>query len=399
MSEMNEANTTQNSEFKPPRHWVAPEELEAGYWADAQIMEKRGQEFYDKPVEWLERMDKSPQGEGGMVRREFLTVMGASMAMASLSCARRPVHKIIPYVTKPEESTPGIPTWYASVSKDCPCGCGLLVKTRESRPIKLEGNPDHPLNRGKLCARAQASVLSLYDPDRMRAPKTSWDELDHTISSKLAAAAAGGGRVRVLTGSRIGPSTTRLITEFLSAFRAGAHVEFEPLGLEEISLAQSRCYGGNSLTPAYDFSKADAVLSLGADFLGTWISPVEHARDWAKNRKVTGQGKATSKDIKMSKFYCFEPNMSITGASADERFAVRPGDELAVALAVAGEILNRHKPARFVGDGNISAVLATYPAGSRSKRTSDFRVERLPKSPMTSGKRAGRSLVVGGGYR
>ena len=91
---------------------------------------------------------------------------------------------------KPEEATPGIPTWYASVRKDCPCGCGILVKTRESRPIKLEGNPDHPLNRGKLCARAQASVLSLYDPDRLRAPKTAWDDADKAIGAKLASLAA-----------------------------------------------------------------------------------------------------------------------------------------------------------------------------------------------------------------
>jgi hypothetical protein len=166
MSNGNE--TQQNGNFTPPRHWMGIEELDPGYWADSKVQEKRGQEFYEKPVEWLEKMDKT--GEAGIARRDFLTVMSASMALASLSCARRPVHKIIPYVVQPEQITPGVPTVYASTSKDCPCGCGLLVKTREGRPIKLEGNPDHPVNRGALCAQAQASVLGLYDTDRLKHP-------------------------------------------------------------------------------------------------------------------------------------------------------------------------------------------------------------------------------------
>src|SRR5579859_505926 len=160
---MSNGPTTENK-FTPPRHWVGMEELDPAYWSDEKVQEKRGQEFYEKPIEWLEKMDST--GAVKFARREFLTVMSASMAMAGLSCARRPVHKIIPYVVKPEEITPGVATYYASTSKDCPCGCGLLVKTREGRPIKLEGNPDHPLNRGALCAQAQASVLGLYDTDR-----------------------------------------------------------------------------------------------------------------------------------------------------------------------------------------------------------------------------------------
>src|SRR5207253_351050 len=107
--------------FTPPRHWVGVEELDASYWADAKVREKRGQEFFEKPVEMIDAIDKSDKA--GLARRDFLTVMGASMAMASFSCARRPVHKIIPYVVKPEEITPGVATWYASTSKECPCGC------------------------------------------------------------------------------------------------------------------------------------------------------------------------------------------------------------------------------------------------------------------------------------
>ena len=108
------SNASQSSEkpFVPPRHWIGPEELDAGYWADAKTQEKRGQEFFEKPIEFIDKLDKSSQG--GVARRDFLTVMGASMAMASFACARRPVHKIIPYVIKPEEITPGVANWYAS---------------------------------------------------------------------------------------------------------------------------------------------------------------------------------------------------------------------------------------------------------------------------------------------
>src|SRR6202034_4228467 len=139
--------------------------LDSKYWDDPRTMEKRGQEFFEKPVEFIDSLDKSEKG--GLARRDFLTIMGASMAMATFACARRPVHKIIPYVVSPEGVVPGVPILYASTSKECAHGCGILIKTREGRPIKLEGNPDHPVNKGKLCAQAQASVLNLYDVDRL----------------------------------------------------------------------------------------------------------------------------------------------------------------------------------------------------------------------------------------
>src|SRR5262249_15550002 len=144
------------SEFVPPRHWVSMDELESSYWADPKVMEKRGQEFFEKPVELIDRIDRSAQG--GIARRDFLTIMGASMALSTLACARRPVHKIIPYVIKPEEITLGVSNAYATTCQECSTGCGVVAKTREGRPIKLEGNVDHPVNRGKLCARGQASL-------------------------------------------------------------------------------------------------------------------------------------------------------------------------------------------------------------------------------------------------
>ena len=164
--ELNEKKNEQK--FEKPRYWKGPEELNASYWSDESVQTRNSQEFYDKPIETLEKieaMDKT-----GVTRRDFLTVMGASMAMASFACARRPVNKRIPYVVQPQELTPGIPLHYAATCKECAQACGSLVKAREGRPVKLEGNESHPMNAGKLCARGQSSILNLYDPDRIRQP-------------------------------------------------------------------------------------------------------------------------------------------------------------------------------------------------------------------------------------
>ncbi|MFZ9595566.1 MAG: TAT-variant-translocated molybdopterin oxidoreductase [Bdellovibrionia bacterium] len=353
------------NEFVPPRHWIGPEELDPGYWADPQVKEKRGQEFYEKPVEWLDRIDQSAQG--GASRRDFLTVMGASMAMASFACARRPVHKIIPYVVKPEEITPGVPNWYASTCMECSSHCGILVKDREGRPIKLEGNPDHPVNQGKLCSQGQASLLNLYDPDRLKSPvvrsrgdgsrrEADWKQVDSEIQAKLKAIASQNGRVKILSPEISGDSTRRLVKEFLSAFAQGEWVEFDPLSLEEIASAQADSYG-TAVIPSYEFDRADVIVSLGADFLGTWLSPVEHAKAWSKNRKLSG---AQAKDAKLSKLICFESMMSLTGSNADERYPVRPGDELKVALSLAHELVVRQKLSKLAQSPEVVAALKSY---------------------------------------
>ncbi|NBU72989.1 MAG: molybdopterin oxidoreductase, partial [Bacteroidetes bacterium] len=181
------------TKFEKPRYWMSPEELTPAYWADESIQTRNSQEFFDKPIETLEKieaMDKT-----GVTRRDFLTVMGASMAMASFACARRPVNKIIPYVVQPQEMTPGNPLYFASTCRECAKSCGLLVKTREGRPIKLEGNEEHPVNNGRLCAQGQASVLNLYDPERLKQPmkgakggeksSTNWADVDSLVVAAL----------------------------------------------------------------------------------------------------------------------------------------------------------------------------------------------------------------------
>ncbi len=400
-----EQNETQT--FTPPRHWRGPEELEASYWADEAAREKRAQEFFDKPVETIDMIDRIDKA--GVARREFLTIMGASMAMAGMSCARRPVHKIIPYVVKPAEITPGVANWYASSYVEGGEVMGLLVKTREGRPIKLEGNPDHPINKGVLSARAQASVLSLYDPDRVTAPvfrdrnsgsrkPVSWQDLDTEVVLKLKAAASRGARVKILTGEVVSESQQKLIQILSGALRGAEHVQYEPLAAEDVSEGQALSYG-SAVVPRYNFKGAEAILSLGADFLGTWISPTEFAREWARSRKLEGQ---TPGSAKQSRLFVVESVMSTTGANADERIGVRSGDELKVAMALAHEIIVAKKRSRYASDGAVGAALmgasiesvAQELAGIEKTHALAARMREMAEALWES---RGKSLVVAGG--
>ena len=359
------AASSVDSSFVPPRHWIGPDELEASYWSNPQVQEKRSQEFFEKPVEFIDKLDRSPQG--GVARRDFLTIMSASMAMAGFACARRPVHKIIPYVVKPEEITPGVPNWYASTCQECAKGCGVLIKNREGRPIKLEGNPDHPVNKGSLCGRGQASVLGLYDPDRLKAPvvrnradgtrkESNWADVDAALQAQLKKIAGQGGRVKVLSGEIQSESTRRLVKEFLGAFPKGEHIEFEPLALDEVPAAQALSYG-NAVVPRYRFDQAHYVLSLGSDFLGNGLSPLESTKLWTERRKLSGQNPAQAQ---LGKLVCVESMMTLTGANADQRMPVRPGDELKVGMAVAHDLIIRQKKSRFAQDNSVISALQGY---------------------------------------
>jgi Fe-S-cluster-containing dehydrogenase component/anaerobic selenocysteine-containing dehydrogenase len=403
--EMNQDNRPnplqQPQDFVPPRHWLGPEELEAGYWADPAVQEKRGQEFFEKPVEWLEKIDKTDTD--GVARREFLTLMGASMAMAGFACARRPVHKIIPYVVKPEEVTPGVANFYASTLAENGSSLGVLIKVREGRPIKLEGNPEHPLSAGRLSAQGQASLLSLYDPDRLKAPVSrtregvskdiTWKEADSAIVSRLKKAASKGGQVRILSEVVTSDSTRRLVREVISGFK-GQHVEFEPLVLEDLADAQAQSYG-SAVMPEYRFADAETVLSLGADFLGTWPNSVAHSQAWSTRRKVDGSKPSRSEQ---SRLLCFESVFTLTGSNADERYPVRAGDELKIALAIAHELMVIRKVTRYAGDLAVVASLNGYTPDAVAREIGlDGGADVIRQTADRLWKSKGKGIVIGGG--
>jgi molybdopterin-containing oxidoreductase family iron-sulfur binding subunit len=268
-------------------------------------------------------------------RREFLKLVGAGAGAAAAAGCSDPVEKLIPYVVQPEEITPGLPVVYASTCQECPSGCGLHVRTREGRPIKLEGNPEHPVNRGALCARGQASIGRTFHPDRYRGPRvrgadgalveTSWEEAATLLASRLRAA---GGKTALL-GGETGPTLSALIDRWLRAVGGGERVVYEPFAHEALRAAADAVFGVAS-RPIFDLSDTDLVIDFGADCLGTWLSPVEHAGQLMAARDVSrGERGGAARLVYVG------PRLDETASSADEWLPARPGTEGILALAIA----------------------------------------------------------------
>lgn len=268
-------------------------------------------------------------------RRDFLKYLGFSTAAATLAAScKTPVRKAIPLVNRPEETYPGVPKMYASTYVQDGDVIPVVVKTRDGRPIKIEGNAEYPFTLGGTSPRVQASVLDLYDMYRIPHPKQNvqgkgWQEipgfeqLDTQITNKLGSLTAP---VVLLTSTVLSPTTKQIIAGFLSKYTGSRHVQYDAVSYSGLIQA----YGGK--IPAHNFDKADFVVSIGADFLGTWLAPVEFARSYSTKRKLDGDKKT------MSKHYQFESYLSMTGSNADERFTHRPSETGAVALALLAAV-------------------------------------------------------------
>ena len=290
-------------------------------------------------------------------RRNFLKVAGFSFTAgaAMLGCARPPIEKAIPFLIQPEEITPGKAYWYASTCGGCNAGCGILAKNRDGRPIKLEGNPDHPISSGGLCAVGQASILGLYDSHRLKKPisgkvESSWATIDKSVISKLESAQQNNSKVRILTGTTNSPSTKNLIDRMLSQFQDGAHIEYDPISYSAILDAHKKTHKRRAL-PHYHFDKAEVIIGFDCDFLGTWISPVEFTADYVKGRNIEG-----SDSPHMNYHMQFEGRVSITGSKADHRVRVSP-DQIGDIVNDLTGILARKAGSYFPGSASTAKNL------------------------------------------
>jgi MoCo/4Fe-4S cofactor protein with predicted Tat translocation signal len=264
----------------------------------------------------------SENDNGGTYRRDFLKLMGFGVAAATLAACETPVRKAIPYLNKPEDIDPSVPNWYSSTYVDGGDYCSIIVKTREGRPIKIEGNKNSSITKGAISARVAASVLSLYDKERFRAAKvggniSSWEDLDSKVIAKLQVLSAAGKLIKIVTNTILSPSLTQAISEFTAKYPTASVVTYDANSASGILEANEKSFGVKAI-PSYDFSKANVIVSFGADFLGTWLSPVEFTKGYTANRKL-GKSKKT-----MSRHYQFETIMSLTGANADFRTALKP---------------------------------------------------------------------------
>lgn len=252
---------------------------------------------------------------------------------------QRKVELLIPQVIPPEDYSPGVATWYNTVCNQCSAGCGISVRIREGKAKKIEGNPVHPVSRGRLCARGQAGLNVLYNPDRIRTPlqradrgsentaEISWDDALTTIGSRIGRLKIEGnaGRIRLLTGRTRG-HLDELFAQFMNLLGSEHYQQYDFTYPSALAAANKTSFGTDVL-PYYDIENADFLLSFGADYLGTWLSPVHYSRAYGNLRQ--GRQGQRGKTVQV------EPRMSLSGAAADEWIAARPGTEGLLALGIA----------------------------------------------------------------
>ncbi len=286
-------------------------------------------------------------------RRDFLKLFGFSFATAAVvSSCEKPVQRAIPYLIKPEEVTPGKASYYASTFFDGSEYCSVLVKVRDGRPIKIEGNHQSPVSRGGTSARVQASVLNLYDDARYKEPMidgkvSSWEEADAAVAGRL----GQGGRTVLLTPTMIGPSTREVIRKFLQSHPSATWIQYDEVSASGIREAHESVFG-TPVIPGFHFDRAGYILSFDADFLGTWIAPVEFARDYASTREVTSSHPHMSKHVQV------ESGLSMTGSNADVRIPVTPAES----ILMLGNIYN--SVAGATGFPSISVAPCINPVDS-----------------------------------
>ncbi len=349
---------------KNKRYWKGLEELRN----DPELVKRADKEFPD----YLPISESKRNGEEGSSRRDFLKMMGFGISAATLAACEAPVKKAIPYVVKPVDVDVTIPNYYASTYLDGGDYCSIVVKTREGRPIKVNGNDLSRVTSGGTSAQVQASVLSLYDKQRLQGPvangqPVSWSELDQNVSAQWRS--AGGQRV-IVSYTVLSPSTQAAINALVEAFPGTQHIMYDPQPADGM-LAANKAMFGKAVLPTYDFSQANVIVSFGADFLGTWVAPISYAKQYATTRKLNKNKKS------MSRHYQFESNLSLTGANADYRTPIKPSQE----GLVIGQLYN---------------LIAAKAGGSAANFTKTDEIPNLQKAANDLLNARGASLVVSG---
>ncbi|WP_266204448.1 TAT-variant-translocated molybdopterin oxidoreductase [Pontibacter kalidii] len=322
------------------KYWKGIEELE-----NAPEFEKHAHNEFPEflPINEVEGGESALNGKTR--RRDFLKLLGFSMAAVSLASCEAPVRKAIPYLNKPVDVEPGVANWYASTFYQGGDYNSILVKTREGRPIKIEPNPSSGLTPLGTSPKAQGSLLGLYDVNRLRFPliagkEAKWEEVDKQIKSRLANV---NGKVAFVSSTIISPTTQKLINEFGARFANFEHVTYDA------NSASGLLQANGGVIPGYDFSKANIIVSINADFLGTWVAPIPFAKQYIQTRKLNPDNPT------MSRHYQFETILSLTGSNADVRVPIKPSDEAAVVTALHNAITGQGASSSVV-DAKILAA-------------------------------------------
>ncbi|HEX6575808.1 MAG TPA: molybdopterin-dependent oxidoreductase [Gemmatimonadaceae bacterium] len=276
----------------------------------------------------------SETSKPGVKRREFLKVVGAGSATATMiGCSSERVEKLIPYFVSPDQTVPGVSTYYASTCRECASACGIIAETRDGRTIKLEGNPDHPVNRGALCAKGQAALQGLYNPDRYRTPmvrrggkleKTTWDDALKIFGDKLAEARRNPGGVAFINRHQSG-GFPQLLNSWLAGMGMAPALSIDPDADTTAIAANLQTFG--VAWPRYDFASTRLIISFGADFLDGWGASVPQQLDFADAR---------ARGANAPRFIYVGARRSLTGLNADDWIPAKPGSELAIVQMLSG---------------------------------------------------------------
>jgi MoCo/4Fe-4S cofactor protein with predicted Tat translocation signal len=345
---------------------------------DPSFLESVNKEFTELPI--IDTLSESDSLELGSSRRDFLKYLGFGLGAATIAAGCDiPVKRAIPYVVKPDAIVPGVANYYASSFVKGGDYCSILVKTREGRPIKIEGNALSGVTKGGTSARVQASVLDLYDTNRIQSPKKvaadgnskdiSWDDLDKEIKGKL----SPGSNIAIITNTILSPTTKKAIADFQAKYSNTKVVVYDPVSSSAILEANEANFG-DRVIPNYHFDKADVIVSLGADFLGTWISPIEYAGQYASKRKI--------KDVKsasMSHHIQVESGMTMTGSNADNRILIKPSEQGVAIATLYNEV------ASMTGGEKVSAPAINPKAAKGLKAAAKELVNHKGKSLVISG--------------
>jgi molybdopterin-containing oxidoreductase family iron-sulfur binding subunit len=279
-------------------------------------------------------------------RRDFLKLFGFAIASAAVvSSCKQPVRKAIPYLIKPDAITPGKASYFASTFFDGNDYSSILVKVRDGRPIKIEGNQLSSVTKGGSSARVQASLLSLYDTARYKNPiisgaESDWEKADTEIREKLNAIKQSNGKIVILSSTIISPSTLAVIDKFIEAYPSTKHIQYDAISANAITTANKTVFG-KEVIPSYQFDKAKVIVGFGADFLGSWLMPIEFTKQYAQGRKIEPEQKDMSYHVQ------FEAGMSLTGSNADKRVVLKNSQQKLVLANLYNEI------AKHLGESTI----------------------------------------------
>ncbi|MCX7650747.1 MAG: TAT-variant-translocated molybdopterin oxidoreductase [Flavobacteriales bacterium] len=317
-------------------YWKGLEELHQ----TEEFKKLRDNEFAQAPSadELLEKGSEITTG-----RRDFLKFLGFGISAATVAACEAPIQKALPYVIKPENVTPGIPLYFNTTFFDDNDYAGILVKTREGRPILIDRvNPLCHGYRG-LTARIAASVLGLYDNKRQKnatfkGEKIAWQDADAAIVQSLTDISTAGQTIAILSGTVISPSTREAIRLFSEKFAGVRHVMFDPVSYSALRKAHQVTHG-RAVIPYYRFDKALSIASFGADFIGTWLDNAAYSTQFTQTRHPDGP---------MSRLFCFEPLMTLTGAKADYRTSVKASEIAACVVHLYNALTGQRLPAASV---------------------------------------------------